>query len=153
MDAEAAAQIEAASFARPWSLADFQYEMLENPVARYVVAERDGQLLGFAGAHIIFEEGHVTNVVVSQTARRQGIGRALMEALIQYAVNLGVAYLTLEVREGNSKAISLYTSLGFHKVAVRAKYYEDNQEDAWLMVCDSLPTVQAGFSEEETVSE
>lgn len=152
MDAEAAAWIEASSFARPWSLADFQYEMLENPVARYVVAERNGQLLGFAGAHIIFEEGHITNVVVSQAARRQGIGRALMEALMQYAANLGVAYLTLEVRAGNSKAISLYTSLGFHKVAVRTKYYEDNQEDAWLMVCDRLPAAQADFSEEGTVS-
>jgi ribosomal-protein-alanine N-acetyltransferase len=151
-DAQAVAQLEAASFTRPWTLADFQYEMLKNPVARYVVAERDGQLLGFAGAHIIFEEGHVTNVVVSTAARRQGIGRALMEALIQYAANLGVAYLTLEVRAGNETAISLYRSLGFHKVAVRAKYYEDNQEDAWLMVCDSLPTAQADFSEEGTAS-
>lgn len=149
-DAQAAALLEAATFARPWTLKDFLYEMLENPVARYLLAENDGQMLGFAGVHIILDEGHITNIAVAEAARGQGIGKALTSALMQYAANLGVAYLTLEVRASNEKAIGLYKTLGFVKVGIRAKYYDDNQEDAWLMVCDRLPDAQADFLEPET---
>ncbi|MGI6725985.1 MAG: ribosomal protein S18-alanine N-acetyltransferase [Christensenellales bacterium] len=147
-DAPEAARLEAAGFSLPWTLADFEYEMRSNPVARYVVAEQDGRLLGFAGAHMIFEESHVTNVVVDETVRGLGIGRALMQSLMQYAANLGGKYMTLEVRASNQPAINLYKSLGFFKVWVRPKYYTDNQEDAWVMVCDRLPEIEEDFSEQ-----
>lgn len=152
-DAPAAAALEAANFPMPWPLSAFEFEMLQNPVARYIAAVRDGKMIGFAGAHMIFEEGHITNVVVQKDFRGQGIGRALMEALLQYAANLGVQYMTLEVRPSNKTAIALYESLGFIKVAVRAKYYEDNQEDAFIMVCDRMPAVQDDFVEEDTLHE
>ena len=141
------------TFSKPWSLADFTYEMSGNPVARYVVAEQAEKVLGFAGAHIILDEGHITNVAVLKEARGQKIGRKLMLALIQYAANLGVRYLTLEVRAGNGSAIALYCSLGFITVSVRKKYYDDNGEDALLMVCDKLPEAKIDFSEFETVKE
>ena len=48
-DAPEAARLEASSFSMPWTLADFEYEMRSNPVARYVVAEQGGRLLGFYG--------------------------------------------------------------------------------------------------------
>lgn len=148
-----AAQLEAANFPMPWTLSAFEFEMRDNPVARYLMAEEDDRLIGFAGAHMILDEGHITNVVVAETARGRGIGKALMKGLMQYAANLGVRYLTLEVRASNLPAITLYKSLGFVKVGVRAKYYEDNQEDAWLMVCDQLPEADEDFTEEETVFE
>lgn len=152
-DVPQVAQLEVATFTMPWSQADFEYEMKGNPVARYLVLERDGALLGFAGAHIILDEGHITNVVIAEAARGQGLGWALMRALLQYAANLGAAYLTLEVRAGNTAAISLYKSLGFMKVGIRAKYYPDNREDALLMVCDRLPEASEDFSEPETLFE
>ncbi len=152
-DAADVARIEEDTFARPWSLADFQFEMAENPVARYFVAEKDGKVLGFAGAHIIMDEGHVTNVAMVRQARGQGVGRLLMSSLMQYAANLGVRYMTLEVRAGNRAAIALYRSLGFIQVSVRKKYYEDNGEDALLMVCDRLPEARDDFVESGTVRE
>ena len=148
-----AAQLEAANFPMPWPLSAFEFEMRDNPVARYVMAEEEGRLIGFAGAHMILDEGHITNVVVASSARGRGIGRALMMALMQYSANLGVRYLTLEVRASNAPAIALYRSLGFVKVGIRAKYYEDNREDALLMVCDQLPAAEDDFTEEETVFE
>lgn len=153
LDVSKVALLEAASFAQPWSEKDFVHEMTQNPVARYLVAsDQEGELLGFAGAHIIFEEGHVTNVVVAQHARGQGIGRALMQDLMQYAANLGCQYLTLEVRVSNAPAISLYQSLGFVKVSVRKKYYQVTWEDALLMVCDRLPAIQEDFTEGQSSS-
>ncbi len=145
--------IEKATFAHPWSLASFEREMTDNPVARYLVAEEEGRLLGFAGVHIILDEGHITNVAVVEERRGQGIGKRLFSGLMQYAANLGVIYMTLEVRVSNQKAIRLYERYGFLKVHVRKAYYEDNGEDALLMVCDRMPAAQEDFAEAETVSE
>ena len=148
-DVPAVHPIEEASFTTPWSLRSFYEEMERNACARYLIAEEEtGAALGYAGAWMIFEEGHITNVAVAPAARGRGIGRALMQALMQYAANLGVHYLTLEVRRGNEAARKLYTSLGFVELGVRKGYYEDTGEDALLMVCEHLPTVQPEFSED-----
>ena len=61
--------------------------------------------------------------------------------------------MTLEVRAGNEKAQALYASLGFIRVSVRKRYYEDNGEDAYLMVADRLPPPEDDFEEDETVRE
>lgn len=145
--------IEKAAFAHPWSLASFEQEMTTNPVARYLVAEEEGRLLGFAGVHIILDEGHITNIAVAEERRGQGIGSRLFGCLMQYAANLGVTYMTLEVRVSNQKAIRLYEQHGFFKVHVRKRYYEDNGEDALLMVCDRMPQAQEDFEEAETAFE
>ena len=146
-DVEAVQAIEQATFAMPWSLQSFRDEMERNACARYLVAEDNGQVVGYAGAWMIFEEAHITNVAVEKNRRGQGIGRALMVALMQYAANLGVQYMTLEVRRSNLTAQALYQSLGFIQLSVRKHYYEDNGEDALLMVCDHMPPVDQEFSE------
>lgn len=153
LDAEQVAAIEAAVFSHPWSLADFQNEMNNNLVARYLVAVENQKIIGFAGAHVIFDEGHITNVAVLPKEQKRGIGKALMTSLMQYTANLGVRYLTLEVRASNKSAIHLYRSFGFLKLSVRKKYYEDNREDAWLMVSDKMPPADESFMEEETAVE
>jgi ribosomal-protein-alanine N-acetyltransferase len=145
--------IEQATFAIPWSLNAFHQELELNPCARYLVAERAGVILGYAGAWMVLDEGHVTNIAVEKSARGQGIGRMLTAGLLQYAANLGVSYMTLEVRAGNQTAQNLYRSLGFVKVGVRKKYYEDNGEDGFIMVCDHLPPAQDDFTEDETMTE
>ena len=150
-DVDAVHAIETATFRTPWSRADFEHEMTKNPCARYLVAETEGQVAAFAGAHIILDEGHITNIAVLEPFRGRGIGRKITEALLQYASNLGASYLTLEVREHNEKAQALYRSLGFIKVGVRKKYYDDTGEDGWIMVCDRLPDAEEDFTEAETL--
>ena len=140
-------EIELATFASPWSEQSFREEMERNACARYLVAEEEGRVLAYAGAWMIFEEGHITNIAVDKSRRGEGIGRAITQALLQYAANLGVQYVTLEVRRSNTVAQSLYKSLGFIELGVRKRYYEDNHEDALLMVCQSMPEVQEDFEE------
>ena len=151
-DVDAVAAIEAATFPTPWSREAFTSEM-RNVAARYLVAEKDGQVVGFAGAWIILDESHVTNIAVLKEHRGQGIGRELTAGLMQYLSNLGAAYVTLEVRRSNTVAQSLYKSLGFIQLGVRKRYYEDNGEDALIMVCDHMPPVEPDFEEPETVRE
>ena len=145
--------IEQATFAKPWKREDFVREMTVNKCARYLVAEEAGEIVGFAGAWIVLDEAHITNIAVEESRRGRGIGRKLTEALLQYAANLGVCYATLEVRRGNQRAQKLYQSLGFEYVGVRKRYYADNGEDAFLYVCQHLPAADPDFVEEETVRE
>lgn len=150
-DIPAVFAIECEAFALPWSQNALLSELTSNPVARYLVALAGGEIVGYAGIHIILDEGHITNIAIKNTLRKQGIGTQLLNALMQYASNLGVGYITLEVRVSNEAAIKLYKRAGFMKVHVRKKYYEDNGEDAYLMVCDQMPPAQEDFTEEETI--
>lgn len=146
-------QIEQSTFPLPWTIHDFEKEMTVNRCARYVVAEEEGEILGFAGAWIVLDESHVTNIAVKRERRGEGIGKGLVDALMQYASNLGAASMMLEVRKSNLIAQNLYASRGFVRLGVRKKYYEDNGEDALLMACDQMPPAEADFCEEETLSE
>ena len=151
-DVDGVAAVEAATFPTPWSRDAFASEM-KNVAARYLVAEKDGKIIGFAGAWIILDESHITNIAVYEAERGQGAGRKLTEGLMQYLSNLGAAYATLEVRKSNEVAQNLYKSLGFIKLGVRKRYYEDNGEDALIMVCDHMPEADPDFEESETVHE
>ena len=131
-DLDAVTAIEEATFTIPWSRESFRQELERNVAARYLVAVKDGRVVGYAGAWIILG---------------QGIGRKLTEALMQYISNLGAAYATLEVRVSNERAQRLYKSLGFVSVGKRKRYYEDNGEDAFLMVCEHMPDVEEDFEE------
>ncbi len=146
-DLDRVTEIESATFAIPWSRESFRRELEENVAARYLVAEKNGRVVGYAGAWVILDESHITNIAVEQEERGQGIGRKLTEALLDYLSNLGAAYATLEVRVSNEWAQNLYRSLGFTAVGKRKRYYEDNQEDAWLMVCERMPDADPDFEE------
>ena len=146
-DIDSVHAIEEATFAVPWSRDSFEREIEKNAAARYLVAVRDGRIIGYGGAWIILDESHVTNIAVAEDARGQGVGRKLTEELMQYLSNLGAAYATLEVRVSNLRAQNLYKSLGFVTVGKRKRYYEDNGEDALLMVCTQMPPVNPEFEE------
>ena len=140
-------KIELKTFHTPWSYQSFVDEMTTNKCARYIVAEEDGKILGYAGAWLIFDEGHITNIAVDESYRGRGIGEGVTRELMQYAANMGVQYMTLEVRKSNLVAQGLYKKMGFIELGVRKRYYEDNGEDAYLYVCDHMPEIQEDFEE------
>lgn len=139
--------IELANFPTPWSEQSFIDEMTKNVCARYMVAEEDGEILAYAGAWMVLDEGHITNIAVAAEHRGRGIGKAVTEALKQYAANLGVDYMMLEVRRSNLVAQSMYKKLGFIELGYRKRYYEDNGEDALLMVCQDMPQPEEDFED------
>ncbi|MEG1931146.1 MAG: ribosomal protein S18-alanine N-acetyltransferase [Anaerovorax sp.] len=127
------AQLDKLCFAQPWSRASFQKEIEENQLALYLVAEIDGETVGYAGLWKVGDEGHITNVAVHPHYRKRGIGKALMAVLVDFTEKQGVNFYTLEVRASNEKAIGLYKQFGFEAAGLRKKYYGDNQEDAIIM--------------------
>ena len=72
---------------------------------------------------------------VTETARRQGVGRALVERAIENCKANGASFLSLEVRRSNLAAIGLYTAFDFEIEGTRKKYYSDPEEDALIMTC------------------
>ena len=100
-DVRQVAAIEAAVFPRPWSEESFRREVQENVVARYLVAEKDGRILGYAGAWVVLDECHITNIAVREEARGRGIGKKLTAELLYEVFNVrntGTRVITSRVR-------------------------------------------------------
>ena len=132
-DVSAIEKIEKQCFSIPWSYESLYKDVVENGLAFYVIAEIEGQVCGYVGVWKILDEGHITNVAVAPEFRRKHIGRAMLETLIEVTAQAGIERYTLEVRESNQPAISLYEGLGFSVEGVRPGYYEDNGENALIM--------------------
>ena len=129
------ARLERLCFSRPWSRQSLKEE-LTNPAACFLVGEEAGEVLGYAGMHCAAGECYVDNVAVFPEARRQGVGRKLMEALLQAAAARGGEFLSLEVRPSNLEALALYRGLGFREVGRRRRFYDDPVEDGLLLTKD-----------------
>jgi len=133
-DIEKMAELDKICFSMPWSLADFQTEILRNKLAFYLVCTNDSELLGYAGLWAIKPEGHITNVAVSPGYRRRGIGSRLIEDLLEQShERFGLTEYTLEVRISNVEAVRLYSRFGFKYAGRRKGYYTDTNEDALLL--------------------
>jgi len=126
-------ELEKLCFSTPWSEESLRGE-LRGPFTHYFAAEDEsGRVLGYAGMQAILDEGYITNIVVSPSSRRLGIASALLNALMDLGRTKKLSFLTLEVRESNNAAISLYRKFGFMVVGRRKNYYEKPREDALLM--------------------
>lgn len=125
--------IEREAFTTPWAEDAFVLEITKNQLARYLVAEIDGKIVGYGGIWLILDEGHITNVAVLSKNRGQGVGNYLVEGLIEICLQSNISAMTLEVRKSNITAQNLYKKYGFTESGIRPKYYSDNNEDAIIM--------------------
>ena len=124
--------IENACFAHPWSRQSIEAE-LDNETTLFHVAVEDGQVVGYIGMSFVLDEGYIYNVAVKADCRKNGVGSALIQTLVTHCRKNNFAFLTLEVRESNAPARSLYEKFGFIKVGERKNYYSDPSENAVLM--------------------
>jgi ribosomal-protein-alanine N-acetyltransferase len=102
-----------------------------------LIAEGEGRLLGFAVGKVIGpgaeSVAELESVVVAETARRGGVGRALCRGVVAWCRAESTAAVELEVRAGSLGAIALYQGLGFVVVGRRGSYYGEPVEDAVMM--------------------
>lgn len=126
------AAIEQAAFSQPWSPRAFR-DTLSREDTLYLVAEKEGRIVGYAGLWQSLDEGEIPNIAVHEDFRCQGVGGSLLEGLFTEGAKRGIEAFTLEVRIGNKKAISLYKKNGFQSVGVRPGFYSFPTEDAVIM--------------------
>jgi len=131
-DADSVAQIEKDSFSQPWSRQGF-LDAMDLPQNIILVAEEDGEILGYQCTYVSFDEGELTNIAVKRTARGQGVGQHLIRKLQEKAVESGVERIVLEARVTNDTAIALYEKMGFINLGIRKNLYEHPVEDGVIM--------------------
>lgn len=96
---------------------------LENENSKYIVAKENNEIIGFAGIIVTPVDVEITNIVTKKSKRKKGIGKSLLDKLIEMAKELKSETISLEVNEKNNIAIHLYEKCGFEKVGLRKKYY------------------------------
>jgi ribosomal-protein-alanine N-acetyltransferase len=126
------AQLEEKAFTVPWREESLIAE-IQKQNSYYIVCEKEGKILGYAGMWILLDEGEIARIAVQPSFREKGIGTLLTEHLLYYAQSQNVQNVFLEVRESNIAARKIYQKAGFKEIGIRKKYYTLPTENAIIM--------------------
>ena len=133
-DVTAVATIEQSAYEFPWSPGIFRDCLLAGYTS--LVLEHSGKVIGYGIMSVAAGEAHLLNLVLSESARRMGNGRRLLEHLMEVARLAGAEGIYLEVRPSNERALQLYERAGFQLLGRRRGYYRarGGTEDAVVLV-------------------
>jgi ribosomal-protein-alanine N-acetyltransferase len=132
-----------------WSRHMLTGELSQQPASRsYLIADSGGQIAGYAGLMAAGQQADVVTMSVARDRWGQGIGSALLGALLAEAVRRGCTEVFLEVRADNSRAQRLYHWWGFGEIGIRRGYYQPSGTDAIVMQRD----LTAGPSQAEAAA-
>jgi len=131
-DVSAIMEIERDAYPFPWSEGIVRDCIRVGYTCRIV--ELRGIVQGYGIMSFAADEAHLLNICVHRDLREQGVGRRLLQYLLDYAHSIGMSCAYLEVRPSNLPAIHLYESFGFIRVGIRKGYYQGSptREDAWV---------------------
>ena len=129
------AQLEKLCFSSPWSANSLELLTKEGIGVGYVCVRNTPtpMVTAYGGMMIAVDEGQITNIAVHPDCRGQGLGLAIVQALIKHAKAERLASISLEVRVSNAPAIALYRKVGFAEVGRRKGFYTRPTEDALIM--------------------
>jgi ribosomal-protein-alanine N-acetyltransferase len=132
-DVSAVVALERASYQFPWSEGIFRDCLRVGYVCRVVTAAN--RLIGYGVMSVGAGEAHILNLCIDSGFRCQGIGRRMLDYLLDRGAAAGMTEAFLEVRPSNTAAIRLYLSLGFDQVGMRRGYYQavGGREDAAVL--------------------
>ena len=109
----------------------YYQELLDSPLCRLLVAEVDGQVVGFVSFRLDYSPElpnclpytyvKVSDLEVTPAFRRRGLGRRLMQAAEDWARKKGAVSLVLNVFDFNENARELYRALGYHELSHRMR--------------------------------
>lgn len=125
------ALLEKVCFSTPWS--EQALTDAHKTGTHFFVAVKDKKVLGYVGISAIIDEGYITNIAVFPEYRNMGVATALLQKLFEFQKEKGLFFISLEVRESNYNAISLYQKLGFKEEGKRKNFYTSPVEDALIL--------------------
>lgn len=111
---------------------DYYYKDLNNSLAKHYVYEIDKEIVGFISSVYDGFTLEILNFAVKKNNQNKGVGTTLLSLFLEEFIVAGVNSVSLEVRKSNTRAINLYSKLGFKIVHERKEYYS-NLEDALVM--------------------
>jgi ribosomal-protein-alanine N-acetyltransferase len=117
-----------------WSRRMLEGELADQPRSRYYLVADDGHAIsGYAGLLVAAAQADVLTLAVAADRWGQGIGSALLEALLTEAARRDCTEVFLEVRTDNTRAQRLYRRYGFTQIGIRKGYYQPSGADALVM--------------------
>jgi [ribosomal protein S18]-alanine N-acetyltransferase len=116
-----------------WTRSAYLAELADVRDRYYVAAAEQGALVGWAGLLMLGDAVEILTVGVVPAARRRGIARQLVAALVSEAKRRGAHEAFLEVRVDNAAARQLYAAEGFAEIGTRRGYYDNGRVDAVVM--------------------
>lgn len=125
-------RIERASFEYTWSEEDF-LRCLRQRNCIGMVAEQDHEIVGFMIYELHKSKLRILNFAVAPEARRRGVGRQMICRLIDKLSQQRRKEIALDIRETNLPAQMFFASEGFRAVRILRDYYDDTDEDAYVM--------------------
>ena len=138
-DVDEVVRLEALSYGEHhWSKESFYNELSNNLAHYYCAVDEENTLLGYAGCWHIFDFLHITTLSVHPDYRKKGVAQNLIFTIVDDCYKNKIKYITLEVRESNIAAISLYEKNGFKSIGTRKNYYQDNNENALIMFTENI---------------
>lgn len=158
--------IDRASFDPPWPARSYAYEITESTYSYMLTLEKREQIelsgwrrllnnlsgssngrtrlqcevVGYGGLWKIADEAHISTIASHPNYRGHGYGELLLAGMVGRSIQLGAAYIVLEVRLSNTVAQKLYHKYDFKTVGVKKNYYRNNNEDAYDMRAEITPT-------------
>ena len=137
-DLDVIMKIEPLIYPYPWTRGNFSDSLDSGYSAWVLLQQEQGNqeiLVGYALLMIVIDEAHLLNLSIASPYQKQGLGRYLLEFMLQIAKDHHAANMFLEVRPSNIPAIALYENTGFNEMAIRRNYYpaKSGREDALLM--------------------
>ena len=132
-DLDAVMAIEPQIYPYPWTRGNFKDSILSGYYATVLLLNEE--IIGYALMMMILDEAHLLNLSIAKFYQKRGLGRFILEHMLQTAKGRQATNMFLEVRPSNISAIALYENIGFNEMAIRRGYYPANhgREDAVLM--------------------
>lgn len=127
------AELERLCFSLPWSEKSLELLLDGKNVGFVAIYKATGRVAAYGGMIAVLDEGQITNIATHPEYRRRGLGQSVLHALVEYATETGLNIISLEVRESNVAAISLYEKLGFLTAGVRKNFYTSPRENGIVM--------------------
>lgn len=124
--------IENSCFEFPWREEDFQV-CLKQRNCIGMVAEVDGRVVGFMIYETPKNRIHLLNIATLPEFQRRGVATQMVQKLIGKLANHGRTRISMEIRESNLPALIFFRSRGFRATGVLHCFYEDTNDDAYVM--------------------
>jgi len=134
-DLDQVCRIESALFSDPWSRQGF-LDCLQLDYVITLVISKGEKIAGYGCLYLVLDEGDIMNIAIDADFQGKGLGRRLLDALLDEGQLRGTVTFFLEVRKSNVPAFGLYTSRGFNQIAIKKNFYQKPVEDALVMKKD-----------------
>lgn len=143
-DFETILEIESRAYSVPWTR-EIMEKIFNQKIQRIKLLYQE-KIAGYAFLSSVLDEGHLLHITIDPSFQGLGLGRKLLTYIVELGEAKGLSSIFLEVREGNTPARGLYSSMGFNEVGLRKDYYpckDGSREDAIVMAYTLSSSMQA----------